>query len=184
MNIGKITFDRTPVCLAPMAGTSSVTYRGLWVEQGASYAPTELVSARSILYNGIGKSFRYMEIDPAAEGITCIQLFGSEEKMDIARYAARLIAPGDYVYIDAGTTTEMLVDFIKEQKATYVTNSLTNARKLVRKGLHVRLFLCHWFVNPFTTDSLYGIIYNYPSSCTVYGWTNENDGVHKWTKNG
>ena len=54
----------------------------------------------------------------------------------------------------------------------------------VRKGLHVRLFLCHWFVNPFTTDSLYGIIYNYPSSCTVYGWTNENDGVHKWTKNG
>ena len=54
----------------------------------------------------------------------------------------------------------------------------------VRKGLHVRFFLCHWFVNPFTTDSLYGIIYNYPSSCTVYGWTNENDGVHKWTKNG
>lgn len=76
MNIGKITFDRTPVCLAPMAGTSSVTYRGICVEQGASYAPTELVSARSILYNGIGKSFRYMEIDPEHEGITCIQLFG------------------------------------------------------------------------------------------------------------
>ena len=66
-------------------------------------------------------------------------LLNSEEKMDIARYAARLIVPGDYVYIDAGTTTEMLVDFIKEQKATYVTNSLTNARKLVRKGLHTFL---------------------------------------------
>ena len=80
MKIGKITFDGTPVCLAPMAGTSSVTYRGLCVEQGASYAPTELVSAKSILYNGIGKSFRYMEIDPAKEGVTCIQLFGSEAK--------------------------------------------------------------------------------------------------------
>ena len=51
-------------------------------------------------------------------------LLNSEEKMDIARYAARLIVPGDYVYIDAGTTTEMLVDFIK---------------KLVRKGLHTFL---------------------------------------------
>ncbi|MBR3339611.1 MAG: DeoR/GlpR transcriptional regulator, partial [Lachnospiraceae bacterium] len=61
-------------------------------------------------------------------------LMNSDEKMEIARYAAELISPGDYVYIDAGTTTEMLVDCIREQKASYVTNSLTNARKLVRKG--------------------------------------------------
>ena len=78
MNIGNIHFDGIPVCLAPMAGTSSVTFRGICVEQGASYAPTELVSARSIIYNGVERSYRYMEIDPEHEGITCIQLFGSE----------------------------------------------------------------------------------------------------------
>jgi tRNA-dihydrouridine synthase B len=80
MKIGNITFDRTPVCLAPMAGTSSVTFRGICVEQGASYAPTELVSARSLLYSGLERSYRYMEIDPKHEGITCIQLFGYEAK--------------------------------------------------------------------------------------------------------
>lgn len=113
MNIGKITFDRTPVCLAPMAGTSSVTYRGLCVEQGASYAPTELVSARSILYNGIGKSFRYMEIDPAAEGITCIQLFGSEAKdfteaIKIMMEDPRL-APVDIIDINMGCPVTKVV---------------------------------------------------------------------------
>jgi DeoR family fructose operon transcriptional repressor len=58
----------------------------------------------------------------------------TEEKRAIAEYAAPLIRPNDFVYIDAGTTTEMLVDCIREQNATYITNSLTNARKLVRKG--------------------------------------------------
>ena len=58
----------------------------------------------------------------------------SEEKRRIAEFAANLIAPTDFVYIDAGTTTEMLVECIKEHRATYVTNSMANALKLVRKG--------------------------------------------------
>lgn len=82
--IGKVKIAN-PVCLAPMAGTSSVTYRGICHEQGAAYSPTELCSARSIVYNGIDRSFRYLEIDPANEGTTCIQLFGGEpEDFDFA----------------------------------------------------------------------------------------------------
>ena len=80
-------------------------------------------------------------------------LMNSDEKIEIARYAAKLIGPGDYVYIDAGTTTEMLVDCIREQKATYVTNSLTNARKLVRKGY--RTFLTGGEVKG-TTEAVVG----------------------------
>ena len=60
-----------------MAGFSSVTYRGICHRMGADYAPTELTSARSIVMNGVGKSFRFMTIDPAKEGVTCIQLFGN-----------------------------------------------------------------------------------------------------------
>ena len=63
----------------------------------------------------------------------------SEEKRRIAEFAANLIAPTDFVYIDAGTTTEMLVECIKEHRATYVTNSMANALKLVRKGCKVFL---------------------------------------------
>ncbi len=37
-----------------------------------------------------------------------------EEKKLIAKYAAGLIKKDDFVYIDAGTTTEFIIDYIKE----------------------------------------------------------------------
>ena len=61
----------------------------------------------------------------------------NDEKLLIAKYAAQLIGPDDFVYIDAGTTTEMLIDCITETKAVYVTNSFIHARKLTQKGCRV-----------------------------------------------
>lgn len=78
VKIGNIELPDCPLCLSPMAGTSSVTFRGICCENGADYCPTELTSARSIVYNGLEKSFRFMQIDPQKEKISCIQLFGSE----------------------------------------------------------------------------------------------------------
>jgi tRNA-dihydrouridine synthase B len=66
------------IALSPMAGVSHIAFRGICREMGAAYAPTELVSARSIRYNGLGKSMQYLRIDPKKEGITAIQLFGAE----------------------------------------------------------------------------------------------------------
>ncbi len=77
VKIGNLTIT-APVCLAPMAGCSTVIYRTICHEFGAGFCPTELSSARSVRYSGIGKSFRYMRIDPGSEGITSIQLFGND----------------------------------------------------------------------------------------------------------
>ncbi|MBR3247608.1 MAG: tRNA dihydrouridine synthase DusB [Clostridiales bacterium] len=77
VRIGEIVL-KNPVVLSPMAGISSLPFRIICNEMGAAYSPTELVSARSIRYNGVDKSFRYMRISPEEEGITAIQLFGSE----------------------------------------------------------------------------------------------------------
>ena len=77
VTIGGVTIKGN-VALSPMAGVSHVAYRGICREMGAAYAPTELVSARSIRYNGLEKSMQYLRIDPEAEGITAIQLFGAE----------------------------------------------------------------------------------------------------------
>ena len=69
------------VALAPMAGTSDVTFRTLCREQGSSLGCTELVSARGIRYNpSLEKSFRYLEINPEKEGPVAIQLFGYEAR--------------------------------------------------------------------------------------------------------
>ena len=76
VKIGGITL-KNPVALSPMAGISSLPFRVICNEKGAGYSPTELVSARSVRYNGVEKSFRYMRISPE-EGVTAIQLFGSE----------------------------------------------------------------------------------------------------------
>ena len=48
-----------------------------------------------------------------------------EEKKQIAKYAASLIEPGDFVYVDAGSSTEYLVEYIEERDASYVTNSMS-----------------------------------------------------------
>lgn len=60
-----------------------------------------------------------------------------EEKTAIARFAATLIGPDDFVYIDAGSTTERLVDFITETRTTYFTNSISVAHTLLSKGCRV-----------------------------------------------
>lgn len=60
-----------------MAGFSCVTFRGICHSLGSDYAPTELTSARSIVMNGVDRSYRFMRINPKTEGVTCIQLFGN-----------------------------------------------------------------------------------------------------------
>lgn len=59
------------------------------------------------------------------------------EKEAIARYAASLIEDGDFVYIDAGTTTEKMIDFIPSKSVTFVTNAFINAKKLAQRGFKV-----------------------------------------------
>ena len=62
-----------------------------------------------------------------------------EEKKRIARYAASLIRPQDFVYIDAGTTTGYMLDYIEESDVTYVTNAVAHAQRLAARGMRVIL---------------------------------------------
>lgn len=62
-----------------------------------------------------------------------------EEKVAIAKYAATLIEKDDFVYMDAGSSVDILIDYITETEAVYVTNSIGNAQKLLKKGCRVHL---------------------------------------------
>lgn len=62
-----------------------------------------------------------------------------ENKTHIAKYAATLITPNDLVYIDAGTTTHCMLNFIKEYSATYVTNAISHALTLSKLNFNVVL---------------------------------------------
>ena len=61
------------------------------------------------------------------------------EKTAIAQYAASLIERDDFVYLDAGTTTGQMIDFIKEKSATFVTNAVSHAQRLAAQSYRVYL---------------------------------------------
>jgi len=62
-----------------------------------------------------------------------------EEKQRIAKYAASLIEPDDFVYLDAGTTTAHLLEYAEKNGATFVTNAVAHAQRLAARGLRVHL---------------------------------------------
>lgn len=82
------------------------------------------------------------------------QGINKEEKIQIARYAASLIEANDFVYIDSGTTTELMIDFIKAKGATFVTNGIGHAKKLIHKNLTT--FILGGELK-FTTEAIIGV---------------------------
>lgn len=60
-----------------------------------------------------------------------------DEKLSIAQKAASLVSRGDFVYLDAGTTTFCMIDFLTEKNATYVTNGIAHASHLAERGFKV-----------------------------------------------
>lgn len=59
------------------------------------------------------------------------------EKTAIARYAASLIEDEDFIFIDAGTTTEKMIEFIPPKSVKFVTNAFITAKKLAQHGFKV-----------------------------------------------
>ena len=62
-----------------------------------------------------------------------------EEKQKIAKYAASLITPDDFVYLDAGTITGLMLEYLKGVKAAFVTNAVSHAQTLAKMGIRVYL---------------------------------------------
>lgn len=63
----------------------------------------------------------------------------SSAKELIAKYAAASICKNDFVFIDAGTTTEKMIAHITQKDATFVTNAFNHAHLLARRGFKVYL---------------------------------------------
>ena len=61
------------------------------------------------------------------------------EKRLIAGYAAAMIKPHDFVYLDAGTTTGYMLEFFCDKDVTVVTNAVAHAQRLAKAGVKVRL---------------------------------------------
>ncbi len=65
------------------------------------------------------------------------QILYTEEKSVISKFAAGLIEDDDFVFVDAGTTTAKIADYVTAKNVTFVTNGFLNAKKLAGKGYKV-----------------------------------------------
>lgn len=62
-----------------------------------------------------------------------------KDKEKVAARAAELVEPGDFIYVDAGTTTSLFARQIKGKNIVCVTNGIGHARMLMKQGARVFL---------------------------------------------
>lgn len=84
--------------------------------------------------HGGATSLEKIKINTIDDRVEYRQSLNMSQKVKIGKYAASLIEDSDLVYIDAGTTTEHMIDFIENTDAIFVTNGITHARKLIQKN--------------------------------------------------
>jgi len=58
-----------------------------------------------------------------------------DSKKKIAQVAAQFIADGDYIYLDAGTTTYEIIDYIKGKDIKVVTNGIIHLERLIANDI-------------------------------------------------
>ena len=78
MNIGNLTFENN-VFLAPMAGVTDISYRGLCKEMGCGLVYTEMVSAKA-LYYGSENTQSLLRIADEEKPVA-VQIFGREPEI-------------------------------------------------------------------------------------------------------
>ena len=77
-------------------------------------------------------------------------IFNKEQKIKIAKYAASLIKDGDCIYLDAGTTTFEMIQYINSKNIVIVTNGLKHIDAIVEKDIEASL-------NPDYSSALFGL---------------------------
>ena len=107
---GKSTLMKTILGLQPPISGRILTGDGLR-KNGIGYLPQQ-----TVVQKDFPASVREIVLSGCQGRCGSRPFYNKEEKQLIARYAAALITKDDFVYLDAGTTTGCMIDFITEKK--------------------------------------------------------------------
>ena len=77
------------------------------------------------------------EFEPEEPDLSTKSQLHVEEKNLIGRYAASLVYDDDFVFLDAGTSTLAMANYLGKSGATFVTTSIACARRLSELGRRV-----------------------------------------------
>ena len=137
-----MTEDRYTTILDALKEKKSMTVAEFTEITGASEST---IRRDLIALDDMGKIKRF---HGGAKAIEHEYITNEEEKSAIAKYAATMINDEDFIFIDAGTSTELMIDYIGETNATFVTNGIAHAKRLLKKNL--RTYMIGGLVKPIT----------------------------------
>ena len=127
-----LTEERFAKILSILESMGSVTVQQLMTELDAS----ESTIRRDL--NALDANGQLTKVHGGAI-LKTVAYSTKDDKNKIAKYAAEQIAPGDFVYLDAGTTTELMIEYITSRQAVFVTNAISHAKRLAERGFTVYL---------------------------------------------
>ncbi len=132
--------ERLDAIVSLVDKSGSVTVQDLVIQLGASESTirrdiTALANAKRLVRVHGGAMSLKTKYNNTEYEVSKRRTMYAEEKKMIGEYAASLIEDGDLVYIDAGTTTEFLIDnIVMGIDAVFVTNAVSHAITLSKKG--------------------------------------------------
>ena len=139
-----LTEERFAKILSILESMGSVTVQHLMTELNASES-TIRRDLNALDANGQltkvhgGAILKTMAYSTKDDNVVSRKEKNRDAKNKIAKYAAEQIAPGDFVYLDAGTTTELMIEYITSHQAVFVTNAISHAKRLAERGFTVYL---------------------------------------------
>ncbi|WP_227394526.1 DeoR/GlpR family DNA-binding transcription regulator [Jeotgalibacillus aurantiacus] len=151
-----LTEERYSIILDKVKSRETVKIQDLIEATGASESTirrdlTELEKKKFIKrIHGGARLMERMTDEPSMDEKSAKNL---HQKKEIARLAASFIEKGDCIFLDAGTTTRQLVEFLPEDDLIVVTNGLMHVEALMQKG--IRTYLTGGVIKP-KTNALIG----------------------------
>ena len=133
-----LTEERFAKILSILESMGSVTVQQLMTELNASES-TIRRDLNALDANGQltkvhgGAILKTMAYSTKDDNVVSRKEKNRDAKNKIAKYAAEQIAP------DAGTTTELMIEYITSHQAVFVTNAISHAKRLAERGFTVYL---------------------------------------------
>ena len=95
------------------------------------------LEGKNLLYRTHGGAMRRSAARGSEAGMDVKKSEFVLEKKRVARYIAKnIIQSGQTIYLDAGTSTYELIDYLKDKRITVVTNSSYHLARLIQNKIH------------------------------------------------
>ena len=146
MNLGvkenkKLVNERQNKILKLLEETGSVTLHELVkvcdVSEATIRRDLTTLEEKNLLYRTHGGAVKRSSARGSEESVAMKRSEYLVEKKETAKYIDQnIIQSGQTIYLDAGTTTYELIDYLRDKRITVVTNSTYHLPKLINNKIH------------------------------------------------